>query len=94
MLGIFLISFASAGWFDWLIKPSPEPYKPAFNISNDFTIPKTTLSKEPICLQRNRISLLSKTNECKYNLLNKKEIHLTTNYFKTNSQGITRFSNE
>jgi len=86
-----MVSLVSAGIFDWLIKPKQieEPYKPAFNISNDFTTKKLSLDK---------IKVLNKLEKIKpevYKLdLTKETINLSsTDYFKINSQGITRFSN-
>ena len=91
IIGIFLISFASAGWFDWLIKPKPTvEYKPAFNISNDFTINKKELNKEMV------FNKLKETNiKYQFEFLKENTINLSqSNLFKENSGGIIRFKNE
>ena len=99
MLGILLISFTSAGWFNFATRQTREHYKPSFNIKNDFTTMKTISNRESICLMRNnrvnnRVNILSKrNNETKCILPNKRKINLIDKYFKKNSNGIVRFQN-
>ena len=95
IVGIFLVGTVSAGIFDWLIHPKTRTiYKPAFHISNDFNMIKNKLWKKPICNKiSNRISRkMSNMNPCDFT---KYSEYLTKNkdYFKTNSQNITRFKN-
>ena len=93
ILGILLISFTSAGWFNLATK-TKESHKPSFNILNDFKT--TTLNRESICFVRNdRINLLSKINNNRKCIVpNKRKIDLITKYFKKNSNGIVRFQNK
>ena len=93
IVGIFLFSFVSANLFtnvsNWITgKPKIEPYKPAFNISNNFNTNKVDLNRRMI------FNKLRKINPRRFKHLKRERINLIQNYFKINSQGITRFSNE
>ena len=92
IVGIFLFSFVSANLFtnvsNWITgKPKIEPYQPAFNISNNFNTNKVDLNRRMV------FNKLRKINPRRFIHLNRERIHLTRNYFKINSQGITRFAN-
>lgn len=110
MLGIMSLGLVSAGLLDWFIKPKEEIYKPAFNITDDFTTSKNTLTTKDLC--DSSISKLTtasfteryeKPLECKEyettDKISKETIYSDKDitlfpYFKLNTDGITRFNNE
>ncbi|MEA3413906.1 MAG: hypothetical protein U9Q99_00055 [Nanoarchaeota archaeon] len=101
MFGIILLTgITTAGLFDFFNKEKKLP----FNITQDFNKKKMTLPTKDICDTKNSlsISLFKKPTKClDYKVTNKitnkitySEIDLSSsNYFKENSQGITKFSN-
>jgi len=96
-----MLSFASANIFtdawDFITgKQKPEPYKPYFNISDDFNTKKLDLDKSVICVKDlNDNTKLVKIDKCDKNKSKYTLIDISnSNYFHTNSEGITRFNNE
>lgn len=105
---ILLIGVTTAGLFDFLKDKPEETTLEKLNITNDFSISKTTISTKEICDTKEK-SLLSflisykQPEDCKIyettDKLSKEIIYknkdiTNSNYFKINSQGLTRFSNE
>lgn len=97
LVGTLLVSFVSAGVFYWSslsLVSVIKPYKPAFNISNDFSIKKLSLDKKLV------LAKLKALNLKKFKLLPEKDLSVSDlniskiNYFKINSQGIIRFKYE
>ena len=97
IISMFFISFASAGLFDWLTHPKPKiiPYKPAFNISNDFITNKIILDSSKIYQKiTEKLSLEEAEKYLSYSKNSFTDLtKLSKNYFMANSQGITRFKN-